>query len=399
MGSEFTRVAQDAGCGQSAKQPSLASQAALWCDSGMNLPQFVRWATGIRWQWKVFIPIIAVLAISLVAILALLRSLEIREFQWILLAGVACAILLCFVLLSVLLVLVERPLEELMDTIGRIRQGDLTSRVSFAKRDDDIGQLGRRFNEMVQRLDQNRRELDELHKREMARAEHLATLGELAAGLAHEIRNPLAGIAGVVDVMGKELPPHSASRAVLGEVRREVLHIQTILNDLLSYARPRLPDFHPADLNTTIEQAILLSRQQVSTKPIQIEFEANSSLPKVLHDPALIQQVVLNLLLNGIQAISGGGEIRVNLTREGERAVIQVSDTGRGISPESLPKIFKPFFTTRSEGTGLGLSLAKGIVQSHGGDIEASSTLGKGAQFKIWLPIDGVKTGQPGTAG
>src|SRR6516225_3484981 len=145
----------------------------------MNLPQFVRWATGIRWQWKVFIPIIAVLAISLVAILALLRSLEIREFQWILLAGVACAILLCFVLLSVLLVLVERPLEE------------------------------------------------------------------LTAGLAHEIRNPLAGIAGVVDVMGKELPPHSPSRAVLGEVRREVLHIQTILNDLLSYARPRPPDFHP----------------------------------------------------------------------------------------------------------------------------------------------------------
>jgi signal transduction histidine kinase len=101
---------------------------------------------------------------------------------------------------------------------------------------------------------------------------------------------------------------------------------------------------------------------------------------------------VLNLLLNGIQAISGGGEIRVNLTREGEQAVIQVSDTGRGISPEALPKIFKPFFTTRSEGTGLGLSLAKGIVQSHGGNIEASSTLGKGSQFKIWLPIDGVKT-------
>jgi signal transduction histidine kinase len=361
----------------------------------MNLPQFVRWATGIRWQWKVFIPIIAVLGASLVAILALLQSLEIREFQWILLAGVACAILLCFVLLSVLLVLVERPLEELMGTIRRIRLGDLTSRVSFAKRDDDIGQLGRQFNEMVQQLDQNRRELDELHKREMARAEHLATLGELAAGLAHEIRNPLAGIAGVVDVMGKELPPHSPSRTVLGEVQREVFHIQAILNDLLSYARPRPPDFHPADLNTTIEQAILLSRQQVLTKPIQIQFEANSSLPKVRHDPALIQQVVLNLLLNGIQAISGSGQIRVNLTQEGEQAVIQVCDTGRGISAEALPKIFKPFFTTRSEGTGLGLSLAKGIVHSHGGNIEASSTPGKGSQFKIWLPIHGVKTSQP----
>jgi len=195
--------------------------------------------------------------------------------------------------------------------------------------------------------------------------------------------------------MGKELPPHSPSRAVLGEVQREVFHIQAILNDLLSYARPRPPDFHPADLNTTIEQAILLSRQQVLTKPIQIQFETNSSLPKVRHDPALIQQVVLNLLLNGIQAISGSGQIRVNLTQEAEQAVIQVCDTGRGISAEELPKIFKPFFTTRSEGTGLGLSLAKGIVHSHGGNIEASSTPGKGSQFKIWLPIDGVKTSQP----
>lgn len=363
----------------------------------MNLPQFVRWATGIRWQWKVFIPIIGVIVASLIAITALLRSLEIREFQWILMAVVACAILLCFVLLSVLLVLVERPLEELMRTIGRIRRGDLTTRVSFAKRDDDIGQLGRQFNEMVQQLDQNRRELDELHKREMARAEHLATLGELAAGLAHEIRNPLAGIAGVVDVMGKELPPHSPSRAVLGDVQREVFHIQAILNDLLAYARPRPPDFHPADLNTTIEQAILLSRQQVLTKPIQIHFEPNPSLPNVLHDPALIQQVVLNLLLNGIQAITGNGQICVSLARDGEQAMIQVSDSGRGISAEALPKIFKPFFTTRSEGTGLGLSLAEGIVQSHGGRIEVSSTLGKGSQFKISLPIDGAKKGQPKT--
>lgn len=365
----------------------------------MNLPQFVRWATGIRWQWKVFIPIIAVLVASLIAILALLRSLEIREFQWILMAVIACAILLCFVLLSVLLVLVERPLEELMGTIERVRHGDLTPRVSFAKRDDDIGQLGRRFNEMVQQLDQNGRQLDELHKREMARAEHLATLGELAAGLAHEIRNPLAGIAGVVDVMGKELPPKSPSRAVLGEVQREVFRIQAILNDLLSYARPRPPDFHPADLNTTIEQAILLSRQQVLTKPIKIEFETNNTLPRVRHDPALIQQVVLNLLLNGIQAISESGQIRVSLARDGEQAIIQVSDTGRGISAEALPKIFKPFFTTRSEGTGLGLSLAKGIVQSHGGNIEASSILGKGSQFRISLPIDGANTGKPGTTG
>jgi two-component system NtrC family sensor kinase len=364
----------------------------------MNLPQFVRWATGIRWQWKVFIPIIAVLGLSFVALHSVLRSAEVHGVPSILFAAVSCAVLLCVVLLAVLLVLIEHPLEELMETITRVRRGDLTARVSFAKREDDIGRLGQQFNEMIEQLDQNRQEIEEFHKREMARAEHLATLGELAAGLAHEIRNPLAGIAGVVDIMGRELAPHSPSRAVIGEVHGEILHIQAILNDLLSYARPRPPDFHPANLNTTIEQAVLLSRQQVLTKPIQILFEANPSLPQVEHDPALIQQVVLNLLLNGIQAISGAGQVRVALSKDHEFVVIQVSDTGRGISAEALPRIFKPFFTTRNEGTGLGLSLANSIVQSHGGRMEVNSTLGKGTQFKIWLPVQRPRQRPPKSA-
>ena len=357
----------------------------------MHTPALVRWATRIRWQWKVFIPIIAVLILSLVGITAILRTLELQGAHWILIVIVAFAILLCFVLLSVLLVLVQRPLEELMATIAQIRRDDLTARVDFAQRDDDIGHLGQQFNEMVERLAQNREEIEELHEREMARAEHLATLGELAAGLAHEIRNPLAGIAGVVDVMSKELPADGPSRAVMGDVQKEVRHIQDILNDLLSYARPRPPDFHPSDLNTTVEQAVLLARQQVLTKPIEISCKLNPSLPPVDHDAALIQQVVLNLLLNAIQAIPKQGKIDVLLSREQGFAVIQVSDTGRGIPAEALSKIFKPFFTTRSEGTGLGLSLAKGIVQSHGGKIEITSVIQKGTQFRVWLPIERAK--------
>ncbi|HXR33822.1 MAG TPA: ATP-binding protein [Verrucomicrobiae bacterium] len=361
----------------------------------MKLPQTVRRATGIRWQWKVFIPIIGVLALSLVAVTAVLRSLEIQNAQWILLAALGFAILLCFVLLSVLLVLVERPLEELMDTIDRVRHGDLFTRVEFARREDDIGRLGRQFNEMVEQLDESRRKLEEFHQREMARAEHLATLGELAAGLAHEIRNPLAGIAGVVDVMSKDLPANSPSRAVMGDVQKEIRHIQDILNDLLFYARPRPPAFHPSDLNATIEQAAMLARQQVRNKPIQILFTPNPSLPLVDHDPALIQQVVLNLLLNGIQAISGPGKVEVIAGCEQEQAIVEVADTGRGIPADALPKIFKPFFTTRNEGTGLGLSLANGIVRSHGGKIAVSSAPGKGSQFRIELPLERPKKDRP----
>jgi signal transduction histidine kinase len=365
----------------------------------MNLPPIVRWATGIRWQWKVFIPIIAVLLLSIVAIASVLETLGIHEAQLILIASVCFAILLCFVLLSVLLVLVERPLEDLMETIARVRRGDLSARVMFAQRRDDIGQLGRQFNEMVEQLERNRYEIEELHRREMGRAEHLATLGELAAGLAHEIRNPLAGIAGVVDLMGKELPADSRSRTVLADVQNEILHIQNILNDLLSYARPRPPTFHPADLNITIEQAVMLARQQVRTRPVKVMFTPNPSLPPVAHDPALIQQVVLNLVLNGIQAIPREGAVDIALSCEDDHALISVKDNGKGISPDSLPKIFRPFFTTRKEGTGLGLSLANGIVQSHGGKIEATSSLGQGTQFRIHLPIERPRTNLSKSAG
>jgi len=312
---------------------------------------------------------------------------DVPNKEMVILGAFSFGVIICFILLSVLLVIVEQPLEELMRTIDRVRRDDLTARVAFAKREDNIGQLGRQFNEMIQQLEHNRVVIEELHRRDMGRAEHLATLGELAAGLAHEIRNPLAGIAGVVDVMGKELPTDSASRAVLADVQNEIVHIQNILNDLLSYARPRPPTFHPANMNTTLEQAVLLARQQVRTRPVQVHFTANTSLPLVCHDPALIQQVVLNLLLNGIQAISGEGSVKVTLGQEGNQALIVVKDTGRGISPEALPKIFKPFFTTRKEGTGLGLSLANGIVQAHGGTIEALSVLGHGTQFSIHLPL------------
>ncbi len=345
-------------------------------------------ATSLRWQWKALIPLIGVLLLGLLAFQAIVQALGIPNGHWILLVAAAGAVAICFVTLSVQLVLVERPLEELKRVIRRVREGDLAPRVEFAKRNDDVGQLGCQFNEMIQELAANRAEIERLHQQEMARAEHLATIGELAAGLAHEIRNPLAGIAGVVEVMGRELPPGSSSRDVLPEVQDEINHIQAILSDLLAYARPRQPDFHPADLNATIEQAVFLARQQVRTKPIEVAFEACRELPQVVHDPVQIQQVALNLLLNGIQAIHGQGKVAVSVRREVQFAVVRINDTGKGIAREALAKIFKPFFTTRKEGTGLGLSLSQGIVESHRGRIEVTSELGHGAQFDVWLPIE-----------
>ncbi|HEY6946917.1 MAG TPA: ATP-binding protein [Candidatus Acidoferrum sp.] len=362
----------------------------------MNETQPRSQGPSLGWQWKAIIPIVGVLLLGLIAFQAIVVVLDIPSGHWIVIVAAAGAVAICFVTLSVLLVLIERPLEELKNIIERVRDGDLNARVRFASRNDNVGQLGRQFNEMIQELAENRTEIERLHQIEMARAEHLATIGELAAGLAHEIRNPLAGIAGVVEVMGRELPQESSSRTVLPEVQSEIQHIQAILNDLLAYARPRPPEFHPADLNATVEQAVFLARQQVRTKPIDILFEQkDKKLPRILHDPVQIQQVVLNLLLNGIQAIPKEGKIEVALRQEAGCAVVRIRDTGKGIARDSLAKIFKPFFTTRREGTGLGLSLAKSIVESHKGRIEVTSEPGRGAQFEVWLPISRAEEKRP----
>ncbi len=342
----------------------------------------------MRWHRKVIVPLIGVLLLGVMAFQAIVHAFDIEKGHWIVIVAVAGAVGICFVLLSALLILIERPLDDLKHTIGRVSEGDLTARVKFADRKDDVGQLGQQFNDMVGQLEQSSAVIKQLHSREMARAEHLASLGELAAGLAHEIRNPLAGIASVVEVMGRELPLDSSIRAVMPEVQLEIAHIQTILNDLLAYARPRSPSFHPTDLNATVEQAVFLAREQVRTKPIQIQCAPCPELPPVVHDPTQIHQVILNLVLNGIQAISGKGSVCAKLRREGHCAVICVTDTGAGIPQDRLQQIFKPFFTTRKEGTGLGLPMAKSIVDAHGGRIAVESEVGHGTQFEVWLPIE-----------
>ena len=240
---------------------------------------------------------------------------------------------------------------------------------------------------MMQQLRDSRKEIELLHRTQMSRAEHLATLGELAAGLAHEIRNPLAGIAGVIEIIGRDLPSTSPARAVVKDVRLEIAQINRILTDLLETARPHPPQICKSNLNTTVEHAVMLARQQVFSKPIKIELQQAAELSEVEHDSDQIHQVLLNLLLNAVQAMEAEGTIHVDIGSRGEYATVDVSDTGRGISPQNLPNIFRPFFTTKGNGTGLGLSLARRIVEEHHGRIEVSSVVGKGSKFTVLLPF------------
>ncbi|HUK87005.1 MAG TPA: ATP-binding protein [Terriglobales bacterium] len=357
----------------------------------MSLPR-------INWRLKAILPVVGVLCAGLLGFVWATVSVQGPERATVRLVATFGAFVICAVILVVLAVLVEHPLVELQEKIARLRRGDMSVQVGFAGRNDEIGDLGRNFNEMVRQLRESREEIQRLYRTQMSRAEHFATLGELAAGLAHEIRNPLAGIAGVMNIVARDLPASSAARDVVGDVQQEIQHINRIVSDLLSLARPKPPELRPADLNATAEHAFTLARQQASAREIDFDLVRAEGLPLVEHDVGQIQQVVLNLLLNAIQAIEREGKVGLRLGQQNGHATITVSDTGRGIPAEHLPNIFRPFYTTKRQGTGLGLSLARRIVEEHGGRVEVESAPGQGARFILRLPLRRPQARSNGTS-
>jgi signal transduction histidine kinase len=366
----------------------------------------------INWEIKALVPIACVLLGGMLLFLLATLSWRDPERHIVLLVAGAGAVAICGALLVVLTYTVQRPMVELQQEIAQLGRGDLSAAVSFARRNDEIGDLGRNFNRMVQQLRESRTEIEQLHRTQMSRAEHLATLGEMATGLAHEIRNPLAGIAGVIEIISRDLPATSPARSVVKDVRQEIARINHIVTDLLQTARPHPPTVRRSDLNTTVEHAVMLGRQQAQARAIQIALYKDSSLPEVEHDSDQIHQLLLNLLLNALQAIDvqsnasqgsvgqgnvvqsndshpdhAKGKITVTVKGLGNAALIEVADNGRGIPSDQLPSIFRPFYTTKGEGTGLGLSLARRIVEDHQGRIDVASAVGQGTTFAVVLPL------------
>src|SRR6202035_876831 len=227
----------------------------------------------INWEIKALVPIACVLLGGMLLFLLATLSWRDPERHIVLLVAGAGAVAICGALLVVLTYTVQRPMVELQQKIAQLGGGDLTAAVSFSHRNDEIGDLGRNFNQMVEQLRESRIEIERLHRTQMSRAEHLATLGELATGLAHEIRNPLAGIAGVIEIVGRDLPATSPARAVVKDVRLEITRISRTLTDLLETARPRRPEILRSNLNTTVEHAVMLARQQGLSRPIKIELQ------------------------------------------------------------------------------------------------------------------------------
>ena len=348
----------------------------------------------VVWQIKALLPVVFVLLVGLVLFTAATVTIQAPERHMVLMLAVDGAVIICGVSIGAVAYLIQGPMLELQKKVALISEGNLNVTVSFSERNDEIGDLGRNFNHMTKQLRESREEIETMHRTQMSRAEHLATLGELATGLAHEIRNPLAGIAGVIEIIGRDLPASSPARDMVKDVRLEINQINRILTDLLETARPHPPMMMRSNLNTTVEHAVMLARQQVLSQPIQIELQKALDLPDVEHDSDQIHQVLLNLLLNAVQALNplqtreGSGTVRVEIGSLDDCARVTVSDTGRGIPEAQLSQIFRPFYTTRGNGTGLGLSLARRIVEEHHGRINVTSIVGKGSTFEVLIPFN-----------
>jgi signal transduction histidine kinase len=220
----------------------------------------------------------------------------------------------------------------------------------------------------------------------LTRSEHLAQLGQLAASLAHEIKNPLAGISGAIQVIRDQMEGDDPKQAVIREILAQIGRLDATVKDLLVYARPRPPEFRPCDLVTTTQRVLKVIREAPSMRSIPVQVNAESQVPPVPVDLRQIEQLVMNLLLNAAQACKNGGDINVNISSADRRVLIEIADTGTGMTPEVRARAFEPFFTTKAKGTGLGLPICKKIVEAHGGTIALDSTSGKGTTVTVELP-------------
>jgi signal transduction histidine kinase len=340
-----------------------------------------------------------------------------------------------------------KPIKDLVQLTQKISEGDFSQKIE-APNKNEIGQLIESFNRMIERLKENqeslRSYLDSLEttntqlkqtQEELIRTEKLASVGRFAAGVAHEVGNPLGAILGYASILQKEGITPEESKDYLKRVEKEIERINTIVRELLNFARPTPFEIHEVELNKTIQSALSLLSYQKDFKNIQTQLDLEPDLPLIKGDESQISQVLINIILNAVDAMPSGGTLQIQtrghvveyshddrsqriysprrksdpeasdyshlrkphlfsagLTTfsRGDRLVkLVIMDTGSGIKKEDLENIFDPFFTTKApdKGTGLGLSISLKIIESVGGEIRVESEIGKGTTFELYFPV------------
>ncbi|MDQ3668416.1 MAG: ATP-binding protein [Acidobacteriota bacterium] len=284
-----------------------------------------------------------------------------------------------------------RPINFLSIAARRVAGGDFSVRVPTDRR-DEMGALAAAFNEMTAKLARARELETQLHE-----AEKGAVVGRLAAAIAHEIRNPLNYINLTLDHLRSTFAPEEHQKRetferLTSQLKTEVRRINRHITDFLKYSRPSMIDSQRMDLRSEAEDALRVIQAQADEGGIAMRLEVEENMPSAMADREALRSVLTNLLVNGLQAIDGeGGTVRIAIRpdQDGDRAVIEVSDTGRGIAPEDIAKVFEPYYSTKETGTGLGLAIVRKAIDDHGGTISVTSKPGSGTTFTITLPLKG----------
>jgi signal transduction histidine kinase len=306
--------------------------------------------------------------------------------------GIALVLLAIAALLSLLWARrMTRPIEKLSDAAGDVGKGQFDVQIDISSR-DEIGMLAGSFNRMTSELKIREEALDHAQA-QLVQSEKMAAFGQMGAGIAHEVKNPLAGILGYTQLSLRKMNKEDVLYKNLQVIEKETKRCRTIIDNLLKFARQEKVSFEPVEIYRVVDDAVAIVDHQLGMHKVKLEKDCAASLPRVMGNANQIQQVLMNIMINAQQAMDGNpGSIKVT-TREiqGERIEIRVTDTGPGISEEIRSKLFEPFFTTKptGKGTGLGLSVSYGIIKDHGGDINVESEAGKGSAFVITFPVIG----------
>ena len=230
------------------------------------------------------------------------------------------------------------------------------------------------------------REREAMEER-LTRAEHLAQLGQLAASLAHAIKNPLAGISGAIQIIRGSMSPGNPHRPVIDEILAQIDRLDATVKDLLVYSRPRAPARISIDLNELIARALNVLREEPTLRRIRVRHVRKNTLPRILADERQLEQVVMNLLLNAADASNEGEKVTITTSSAGSIRM-EIADQGIGMDPDILQRAFEPFHTTKTKGTGLGLPICRQIVEAHGGRIKVESAQRVGTTVAVELPLD-----------
>ena len=327
-------------------------------------------------------------------------------YKRMMLSGMISVIILTFLLGLLLTRFVNRPIDILLSATKKAAQGNLDQMVAI-RSPDELGELSDSFNHMISELKRSRdaiegwtqtlenrvqertRELQQVQD-QLIHAGKMAALGELAAGVAHEINNPLTGILTFSSLLLKKMDENHPWKKDMETIVQQTSRCRNIVKGLLDFARQRKPDRKSSNILTLLEKTLTLLEKQAPFQNIKIVKEFGKEIPPVFIDGDQIEQVLMNIILNAADAMTEkGGTLRIKTDLKDGIVEVSFSDTGQGIAKDNIPKLFDPFFTTKQtgKGTGLGLAISYGIIQSHNGDIKVESEVGKGSTFRVRLPV------------